>query len=84
MDHGPSERLSGEQRGFDFEAAGPIVKLPPKLGPPVNRKLAAWLSASVEPLGESDGHLCAHCHRAILVDDDFGLKFGEHVNCFDS
>lgn len=33
-------------------------------------------------LAES-GDLCDYCKMPILVGDVFGLKFGEHIDCFD-
>lgn len=73
-----------DQSSFDFDAPPELVVTAPGSEPEVGETMRAWLALGEvpEPCGPPSGAMCATCKRPILVDDDFGDKFGEHVGCF--
>lgn len=70
------------QKGFDFDKAKPGGKVP-KLLSPREQRMRDWLKPIPEPSGPPSDQLCASCDKPILIDDDFGLSFGEHAPCFE-
>ena len=82
MDSGSAKCVAATQNGFDFDSALPGQAVP-ELPPVVDHKLVEWLRPRPAPHGEPSGETCARCNDAILVDDLFAEKFGEHVECFD-
>lgn len=75
--------MTDEQQGLDFDTAPPEPQSPaPAFVSAHERKMLEWRAPRPELSGEPSGDLCAYCKQPILSDDEFGLKFGEHIPCF--